>query len=88
MQNYNSAFAIIAALNFSSISRLKQTWGVRKITEISLIFLQRVPKDTLKSYEKLMTFFDMRKNYKTYRDELQQAQPPVVPYIGILFILF
>lgn len=69
LNNFNICFAIVCGLQNSSISRLKQTW-------------EKVTKKDMKIYSKLLDLFSLNKNYKNYREALNAAQVPLIPYLG------
>uniref|UniRef100_A0A6U1WWX8 Ras-GEF domain-containing protein n=1 Tax=Vannella robusta TaxID=1487602 RepID=A0A6U1WWX8_9EUKA len=68
--NYNSAFAITSALNFSSVSRLKKTWKALsgKYTAI---------------YREMEEMCKVEANYFPYKKLLLSQTPPLVPYLGV-----
>jgi len=70
LRSFNTAYAIVAGLENSSVCRLKITWG-------------HVPKEGQTTFNFLKHVFDMSKNYNNYRTVLQQANPPLVPYLGL-----
>jgi len=70
LKSFNTAYAIVAGLDNSSVSRLKITWG-------------HVPKEGQTTFNFLQHVFDMSKNYNNYRTVLQQSSPPLVPYLGL-----
>ena len=85
MNNYYGTFGVIAALNLSSISRLKLSWEVMYILSIFfyqvLTYGKKVSKGKMELFEKLTSLFDTNKNFKNYRDALENTEPPLVPYI-------
>ncbi|KAL6049434.1 putative Smooth muscle caldesmon [Balamuthia mandrillaris] len=70
MNSFNSVFALLAGLNNTAISRLKQSW-------------EKIPKKVMKKYHNLMTLVDTDKNYQTYRQTLVKTKPPLVPYLAL-----
>eukprot|EP01119_Soliformovum_irregulare_P011950 TRINITY_DN3065_c0_g1_i3.p1 TRINITY_DN3065_c0_g1~~TRINITY_DN3065_c0_g1_i3.p1 ORF type:complete len:1054 (-),score=357.72 TRINITY_DN3065_c0_g1_i3:316-3477(-) len=69
-RDFSGCFSVIAGLNMSAISRLKNTWA-------------KVPKGTLQRYEKVFELLNTTKNYKNYRIELKSATLPLVPYVAL-----
>ncbi|PRP79939.1 ras-specific guanine nucleotide-releasing factor 1 [Planoprotostelium fungivorum] len=70
LQNYNSAYAIVVALNHYTISRLEKTW-------------ERVSRKSMSTFDNLSRLFEMSSNYKSYRMQLTCSDPPLIPYIGL-----
>jgi len=73
LQNFNTAYAITAALHDSCVQRLKLTWS-------------RLPKKTRVLYDHLSDVFDIMENHKNYRLALQTALSSgnaTVPYLGL-----
>lgn len=50
-------------------------------------FVQKVDKKPLADMKKIEALFATSRNYKTYRDVLATATPPLVPHIGNVAIL-
>jgi len=71
INNFNAAAALIGGLSHSSISRLKTTW-------------EKVPQKVMQDFQKMMTLFDMGKNYKNYREAVKSCKPPVIPYLALI----
>ena len=67
--NYNTLMGIIAGLNMSCVSRLKQTMAA----------VGRKPLDTLKILQNIV---DPTSSFKTLRETLRQGGPTQLPYIG------
>lgn len=70
LNNFNGVFEIAAGLENSSVHRLRKTWS-------------QVPKeyiDFLESMKELMAI-----NFKKFREELHNAMPPCIPYVGYAF---
>lgn len=69
--NFNSAYAIIGALNHPAVARLKFTW-------------ERVSKRSMRAYNKVLAFWSTSNNMAKYRAELRRVKPPAVPYLGLI----
>eukprot|EP01114_Cavostelium_apophysatum_P014905 TRINITY_DN3971_c0_g1_i2.p1 TRINITY_DN3971_c0_g1~~TRINITY_DN3971_c0_g1_i2.p1 ORF type:complete len:622 (-),score=142.26 TRINITY_DN3971_c0_g1_i2:1171-3003(-) len=70
MNNFSSLLAFIAGFNNAAVSRLMSTKSQ----------LSTKLQEELESFEKLMSG---EKSFKTYRAMLHQADPPMVPYLGV-----
>ncbi|KAH6912619.1 cell division control protein 25 [Coprinopsis sp. MPI-PUGE-AT-0042] len=70
LQNFSTSRSILAALDSSTISRLRQTWAG----------LQPKYKALLESLRKLA---DHGRNYHEYRSRLRNTAPPAVPFLGL-----
>lgn len=70
--NFHSAMVVMSALHDSSISRLKITWD-----KVSRKF-----KEMLEAVELKMSDED---NFALYRSSYNQAPPPKLPYMGLVF---
>ncbi|KJE95510.1 hypothetical protein CAOG_05959 [Capsaspora owczarzaki ATCC 30864] len=70
LNNFNGLTAIVAALQNSSIYRLKNTWGM-------------LPATHKKVFDVLCQLTSNAGNYKIYRRMLAAVKPPCIPYIGI-----
>jgi hypothetical protein len=70
LRNYNGLMAVFAALNLQVIQRLKTTW-------------RDVPERYIKKLEPLEYLLDSRSNFKHYREVLETAEPPFIPFQGI-----
>ncbi|VDL57246.1 unnamed protein product [Hymenolepis diminuta] len=68
LQNYNGVLQICAALESSSIHRLKNTWEV-------------VAKQSRQSFEKLLNLVAASARFKNMREML--CDPPCIPYLGM-----
>ena len=71
MHNFNSAYAVIGALNQPGVARLKHTWN-------------HVPKKSMRTYNRVLAFWSTSQNMATYRSELRRVKPPAVPYLGLI----
>jgi len=71
LNNYQILMAFISGLNVSPISRLKWT-------------LAKLPKSSRKSLLHLEEVMSMQGSFKTYRELLVRAEPPGIPYIGVM----
>ncbi|KAJ3015794.1 Rap guanine nucleotide exchange factor 4 [Thoreauomyces humboldtii] len=69
-QNYFTVFAIMFGLSLSPVRRLRKTWEG----------LTDKKKKVLAELEKVT---DVSKNFKTYRDLLEVATPPLIPFLPI-----
>lgn len=70
MQNFNTLFAVLAALNSSTISRLKKTWeGLANKYKITLETLRKAIEHT--------------RNYSEYRATIRAAVAPCLPFLGL-----
>lgn len=70
LNNFHLLMAFVSSLNSSAIARLK--WTQSK--------LSRHAKETMEQLEKTMS---MEGSFKSYRLALTEANPPVIPYIGV-----
>ena len=64
-----SIFSLLSGLENSSVSRLKKTW-------------KNVPKKQLSDLATFKNQFRIDDNYAGYREILQEANLPIVPFIG------
>jgi hypothetical protein len=69
LNNYNTLMGIIAGINMSAISRLKLTFG-------------ELDKATKQLLEGLQILLNPSAAFKSYRQELHNAHPPCLPYLG------
>ena len=70
LNNYNTMMGIIAGLNMSSVSRLKQTFAG----------LKRATTDMIKQYQLLL---DPAASFKTLRSSIKASGGNILPYIGV-----
>lgn len=70
LHNYSTSRSILAALDSSTISRLRQTW----------LGLPQKYKTQLESLRRLA---DHSRNYHEYRSKLRNTAPPAVPFLGL-----
>ena len=61
--------ALVAALQTSSIVRLKKTW-------------EGLPNKYRAIMDNLLSLTDHRKNFSEYRNALKNSPPPALPFIG------
>ncbi|TFK40534.1 ras guanine nucleotide exchange factor domain-containing protein [Crucibulum laeve] len=70
LHNYSTSRSILAALDSSTISRLRQTWaGLAQKYKLRLEALRRLA--------------DHSRNYHEYRSKLRNTAPPAVPFLGL-----
>jgi son of sevenless-like protein len=69
--NFHGVMAVVSALNLGCVQRLKQTW-------------QRVRKARLEVFNQLSELMASKNNFAAYRRAIGDAQPPVVPFVGVL----
>lgn len=70
LNNYNTLFALLAALNSSTISRLKKTWD-------------GLPPKYRSLLESLRKATEHSRNYAEYRQKIRSAVPPCLPFVGL-----
>ncbi|KAG6891672.1 hypothetical protein C0992_012721 [Termitomyces sp. T32_za158] len=70
LANFSTSRSILAALDSSTISRLRQTW----------LGINQKHKSQLESLRKLA---DYNRNYHEYRSKLRNTAPPAVPFLGL-----
>jgi len=71
LNNFHTLFGILAGVSMSSISRLKNTF-------------QNMDKKPMEVLEKLQMVLNPGLSYKYYRQELESAKGPSVPYLGTI----
>lgn len=69
LNNFASMASIIAGLNLSPISRLKQSWA-------------QLSEKLLKEWGMLEKLFDSTKNFARYKELLKMINPPCVPFFA------
>jgi son of sevenless-like protein len=69
LNNFSTLTAILAALQTSSIHRLKRTW-------------EHVPTRTNAILEGMNTLMGATMNFAEYREMLHIVNPPCVPFLG------
>ncbi|ORZ34163.1 ras guanine nucleotide exchange factor domain-containing protein [Catenaria anguillulae PL171] len=69
LNNYNTLFSILAALNSAPIHRLARTW-------------EMLSTKTLGVLNDLRQITDPTKNFATYRELVASVQPPCIPFLG------
>jgi len=69
LNNYNTLMGVIAGINMSAISRLKHTFA-------------DLDKTTKNMLEILQVLLNPGSSFKNYRQELHNANPPCLPYLG------
>ncbi|KAF9533235.1 ras guanine nucleotide exchange factor domain-containing protein [Crepidotus variabilis] len=70
LNNFSTSRSILAALDSSVISRLRQTWAV-------------LPQKYKVLLEALRRLADHGRNYHEYRSRLRNTAPPAVPFLGL-----
>eukprot|EP01111_Echinosteliopsis_oligospora_P014929 TRINITY_DN5748_c1_g1_i1.p1 TRINITY_DN5748_c1_g1~~TRINITY_DN5748_c1_g1_i1.p1 ORF type:complete len:673 (+),score=164.12 TRINITY_DN5748_c1_g1_i1:79-2019(+) len=70
LNNFNTAMAILAGLNASSVHRLKWT-------------REEMPRQVHQVYESLQAALSSNQAYREYRNLLSHANPPCIPYLGV-----
>ncbi|KAM0790332.1 hypothetical protein ACM66B_003217 [Microbotryomycetes sp. NB124-2] len=70
LDNYNTLFAVLSALNSSTIARLRKTWDGLGTKYKTMLDQQR--KATEHS-----------RNYAEYRHKIRNAVPPCLPFVGL-----
>ncbi|CAZ83876.1 unnamed protein product [Tuber melanosporum] len=70
LNNFSTLTAILAALQTSSIHRLKRTW-------------EHVPSRTNQTLEGMNTLMGATMNFAEYREMLHIVNPPCVPFLGV-----
>jgi hypothetical protein len=84
--------ALLSGLSLGCIQRLKKTWEVSDSFSLFLVLsmdwltlgcFQAVPKQYTTLFATLTTFMESQGNYRNYRNFLKQAEPPLLPYIGL-----
>ncbi|KAK6435582.1 Ras guanine nucleotide exchange factor bud5 [Oleoguttula sp. CCFEE 5521] len=68
--NYESLMAVVASLDSSMLQRLKRTWEL-------------VSKKTKIRFAELKTIIDVSQNYASLRRQVDDAQAPCIPFMGI-----
>ncbi|KAI9168385.1 hypothetical protein H9P43_007757 [Blastocladiella emersonii ATCC 22665] len=69
LNNYNTLFSILAALNSAPIHRLSRTW-------------EMLSSKTTGVLNDLRAVTDPHKNFATYRELLHAVVPPCIPFLG------
>ncbi|KYQ90273.1 Ras guanine nucleotide exchange factor [Tieghemostelium lacteum] len=70
LNNFNCVFVVVAALYSASVNRLSKTWA-----EIS--------KQQMKAFEEIVALTSPNSSFSAYREELHNANPPCIPYLGV-----
>lgn len=70
LNNFNALFAIQAALNTSTISRLKKTWDGLSTKYVNMMETQR-------------SIIEHTRNFAVYRNRLRSAPTPALPFVGL-----
>merc|ERR1712137_1025868 len=69
-KDYNSVFAIVSALNFSAVGRLKVTW-------------KALPHKYTEMYLHMNDLCCIKNHYLPYKRLISNQTPPLVPYLGV-----
>jgi son of sevenless-like protein len=69
LNNFNTLFSILAALNSAPIHRLARTW-------------EQLSTKTLSLMDDLRKVTDPHKNFSAYREMLHASAPPCIPFLG------
>jgi len=69
--NFSTLREVCAAFQSSAVWRLKATWAQ----------VER-DKKIAEEHQRIRALLEPRKNFKTYREALQKANPPCLPYLG------
>ncbi|KIY61294.1 ras GEF [Cylindrobasidium torrendii FP15055 ss-10] len=70
LNNYSTPRSMLAALDSSTISRLRQTWAT-------------LPQKNRLQLEAMRRVADHGRNYHEYRSKLRNTAPPAVPFLGL-----
>lgn len=70
LNNFNTSYAIFASLFSLSISRLHNTW-------------KEMSPSVIEKFRRLEFVFDTVGGHRNYQNELSQAKPPIIPWLGI-----
>ncbi|KAF1981251.1 ras GEF [Aulographum hederae CBS 113979] len=70
LNNFSTLTSIISALGTAPIHRLSRTWG-------------QVNAKTMNTLEGMRRLMGSTKNFAEYRDTLQKANPPCIPFFGV-----
>ncbi|KAJ3321217.1 hypothetical protein HDU76_000130 [Blyttiomyces sp. JEL0837] len=76
LNNFNGIKEVLAALQSSSVYRLKKT-------KEPLIFPKLVGNKFMKIYEELMKLTSSELNYKALRYKVRLTEPPLIPFPGV-----
>jgi son of sevenless-like protein len=69
--NFDAMQAVLAGLSNSAVYRLKQTWA-------------KAQKEKFwAQFEECQTLMDSLNNFSNFRDAVQHADPPIIPYLGV-----
>eukprot|EP00029_Vermamoeba_vermiformis_P005686 TRINITY_DN2044_c0_g1_i1.p1 TRINITY_DN2044_c0_g1~~TRINITY_DN2044_c0_g1_i1.p1 ORF type:complete len:642 (-),score=103.45 TRINITY_DN2044_c0_g1_i1:995-2920(-) len=69
--NYNSVMKIFSALNMTPVSSLANYWS-------------ELPPEFIAIWERIQQVMNHGHNYKIYREMLEKAKPPCLPYLGLI----
>jgi len=69
LNNFNTLMGVVAGINMSAISRLKQTFA-------------DLDKGAKSIFEQLQFVLNPSSSFKNYRQDLHNANPPCLPYLG------
>ncbi|XP_074622292.1 rap guanine nucleotide exchange factor 4-like isoform X2 [Acropora palmata] len=71
LNNWNSFFAILMALNSVAVSRLTQTW-------------EKVPRKFRNILEQFDSILEPTRNHRVYRLLVGKQKPPILPFVPLL----
>eukprot|EP01094_Clydonella_sp_ATCC50884_P025531 TRINITY_DN6747_c0_g1_i1.p1 TRINITY_DN6747_c0_g1~~TRINITY_DN6747_c0_g1_i1.p1 ORF type:complete len:651 (+),score=144.26 TRINITY_DN6747_c0_g1_i1:320-2272(+) len=75
LRNYNGVMTIVSALQQVPIYRLKKTWNI-------------LPGKLWDIWDRMYGLMDSACNFQAYRETLEKAQPPCIPYLGTILTDF
>lgn len=70
LNNFNAVFVFVSALHSASVNRLRKTW-------------EEVPRSSIKQLEEFDTLTSPNGSFMAYREDLHNANPPCIPYLGV-----
>jgi hypothetical protein len=68
MHNYHTLMAVLSGLNEGPVYRLKHTRA-------------EIPQRWAQTFQELQDLMKAEFSYRSYREELANAQPPCIPYM-------
>jgi son of sevenless-like protein len=70
LNNFNAVMAFFSALNLGSVSGF-----------VTRCFMD-LPDDLIQCFNSIRKLMDHSMNFKSYRETLEMAEPPCIPYLG------